>query len=391
MLEVQQAKTAVNTAKPWINLLQKAHEVNFLRESLQLNNQGIVPAKLTKIAILGASDEGIRLAELCKKNNIEISAWVDDNPERVGKECFNRNISPSEALKTLDKNIPVILATHRVLDSSERIKQWGFHNVAPFALLQCLSPEIFTPHMFYENWLEDLIEHKREILDLQSLFNDNFSIQVLNSVLGYRMTCDPSVLDDVIEWELYGPNDLLSYSDDEVYIDGGTFDGDSIKLFIDRVDNKFDKIYGFEPDTNTFQKLKANFSHESRVIPINKGLYSHDTTLHFDNAGTRGSILTEQATAGGVNVPVTNIDNIVNGERVSYIKMNIEGAEIAALNGARETITKHNPKLAISVYHRASDLWEIPMLVKKLNSQYDLYLRQHDRGVIETVLYAFKK
>jgi hypothetical protein len=68
--------------------------------------------------------------------------------------------------------------------------------------------------------------------------------------------------------------------------------------------------------------------------------------------------------------------------------MNIEGAEIEALRGARNLIQKHAPKLAISGYHRPSDLWEIPALIRELNPDYKLSLRQHDGGTIETVIYA---
>jgi hypothetical protein len=68
--------------------------------------------------------------------------------------------------------------------------------------------------------------------------------------------------------------------------------------------------------------------------------------------------------------------------------MNIEGAEQEALRGAAESITRWRPKLAISAYHRARDLWQIPALVREIHAGYRLFLRQHDGGVIETVLYA---
>ena len=71
--------------------------------------------------------------------------------------------------------------------------------------------------------------------------------------------------------------------------------------------------------------------------------------------------------------------------------MNIEGAEIDALYGARKTIERWTPKLAVSVYHRASDLWQIPEIVHEFSPDYELYLRQHDGGVIETVLYAISR
>jgi uncharacterized protein YqjF (DUF2071 family) len=81
----------------------------------------------------------------------------------------------------------------------------------------------------------------------------------------------------------------------------------------------------------------------------------------------------------------------VGDERVTFIKMNIEGAEIDALKGAARTIRRWQPKLAISAYHRPSDLWRIPRLVRWLSESYGLYLRQHDGGVIETVLYGLPR
>lgn len=374
----------------WLGRLLNVANVAQLRKSLQDLNPGIVPSLLNQIVIVGSADEGLRLLKICQANNIKVLAICDENPAKIGQKCDNLEVVSLNSLaeSQFDKNTPVILATHRVLKPYNKVKGFGFTNVAPFALLEVLDPVLFPPHMFYERWLEDLVENKHKIAKVAKVLADDFSRKVLDAVIGYRMTLNPTILEPIIEWELYGPNALLKYTDDEVYIDGGTFDGDSIKLFINRVNNKFDRIIGFEPDTNTFKLLAANFAGEPRVEPVNKGLYSHDTVLKFDNAGTRGSILSENAADDCISVPVTSIDEYLKGSRVSYIKMNIEGAEIAALNGAKQSIAQYSPKLGISIYHRASDIWEIPEVVQALNSNYKLYFRQHDGGVIESVLYA---
>ena len=75
-------------------------------------------------------------------------------------------------------------------------------------------------------------------------------------------------------------------------------------------------------------------------------------------------------------------------DRVDYIKMDIEGSEIAALEGAHETILKHRPKLGICVYHRPTDLWAIPNLIRRKYPFYSLYLDHHALHDEETVLYA---
>ena len=150
----------------------------------------------------------------------------------------------------------------------------------------------------------------------------------------------------------------------------------------------YTRIYAFEPDPTTFARLKQNFASEPRVELINAGLYHRKQTLRFRDDASRAAIF---AGDGGTEIEVTTIDDVVGEERVTFIKMNIEGAEIDALKGAARTIRQWRPKLAISAYHRPSDLWCIPRLVRWLREDYGLYLRQHDGGVIETVLYGLPR
>jgi len=124
------------------------------------------------------------------------------------------------------------------------------------------------------------------------------------------------------------------------------------------------------------------------VRPINAGLYSRTGSLRFHDDGSRGAIFADD---GEIDMAVTTIDDVVGEGRATFIKMNIEGAEIDALDGARRTIRRCLPKLAISAYHRPNDLWRIALLIREISSSYDLFLRQHDGGVIETVLYALPR
>jgi FkbM family methyltransferase len=212
---------------------------------------------------------------------------------------------------------------------------------------------------------------------------------VFDAVMEFRQTLDPFALRPVVsEDDLYAPQGLFTFADDEVYVDAGTYDGDTIRSFIARVGGRFKAVYGFEPDPVTFEKLKANFRDEPRVHPVHAGVYSRTGTLRFRDDASRGAIF---ASDGETEMPVTTIDDVLGDARLTYVKMNIEGAEIDALHGATRAIRKWKPKLAISVYHRPSDLWRIPELVLELNPDYQLYLRQHDGGIIETVLYALPR
>lgn len=356
-----------------------------MRDALRRQRPAFAPSALKALAIVGAAGEGLRLAELCMALGIAVRAVVDDDPKKRGMRVGSASVAPVESLATIDKSVPVVVASHRVLKAQDRIQAMGFKDVAPFALLQVLDPARFPPHMFYDGWLEDLAGNRGEYDALADLLADDFSRRVLDAVVDFRLTLDAAALRPIVEWDLYGPASLLSYGDDEVYVDGGSFDGDTIRLFIDRVHGRYARVIAFEPDKNTFTRLAANFIGEPRIEPINAGLHARTATLHFDNAGTRGSILVE---SGGIEVPVVGLDEVLKGDRVTYIKMNIEGAELDALRGAAKAIARWSPKLAISAYHRPSDLWRVPQQIREINPRYRLYLRQHDGGVIETVCYG---
>jgi len=381
----ERSKKDESLVMSWLDSLYQFKSVEEIRDRTRADNGAFDPTRLEHVVIVGAADEGVRLMELCAKHGIEVDAVCDDNPSKLNMKIGKTLVEPVDILKGFDKDVPIIIASHRVLKVLERLSGMGFKHVAPFALLQVLDPKRFPPHMFYDGWLEDLFEHRERYTALAGYLADDWSRRVLDAVLGFRLTLDARKLSPIIEWELYGPANLIRYGNDEVYVDGGSFDGDSIRLFIERVQGQFARILGFEPDKNTFLRLVANFAHEKRVEPINAGLHRHKATLHFDNAGTRGSILVDE---GGIEVPVVGLDEVLGGERVSFIKMNIEGAELEALKGGEQSIRRWGPKLAISAYHRASHLWQVPDVIRNLRSDYRLYLRQHDGGVIETVMYA---
>lgn len=373
-----------NTPMNWLDRLLNIDSVEAMLDGLRQRHPAFIDPR--RIAILGAAAEGRRLLGLCRKAGLEHVALVDDNPALRGAVFDGVAVAPTATLERLDRAVPVIIASHRTLKATERLKGMGFAHVAPFALLQLLDPVRFPPQAFYVSWLEDLLENSGRYHDLAAVLGDDFSRRVLDAVIGYRLTCDPMLLAPIVEWDLYGPADLLDYGEHEVFIDGGSFDGDTIKLFADRVHDRYDRVLAFEPDPATFAKLCARFDGEKRVEPINRGLYSGPGALQFNNEGSRASGLVSNGS--GTKIEVTSIDQVLQGDPVTYIKMNIEGAEQEALRGAAASIARWQPKLAISAYHRAADLWQIPALVRELHARYRLFLRQHDGGVIETVLYA---
>ena len=150
--------------------------------------------------------------------------------------------------------------------------------------------------------------------------------------------------------------------------------------------NWLKKSYAFEPDSKNYNKCieikqEKNLDYVE-LLPV--GLWNKKATLKFSETGGTGSSITE---TGNTMVKVDTLDNSVSG-MVSFIKMDIEGAELEALQGAENIIRKYKPKLAISIYHNSQDLTDIPLYIKNLNEEYKLYIRHYSTGEFDTVLYA---
>ena len=115
------------------------------------------------------------------------------------------------------------------------------------------------------------------------------------------------------------------------------------------------------------------------------GVWSSSDILRFNARGDSASYIAEN---GQTEIPVKSLDDVIWKDSPTFIKMDIEGAEIEALRGSRRIIEEFRPKLAICIYHRPEDLFEIPLLIRKMRKDYRLLVRQYSNSRFETVCYA---
>ena len=156
---------------------------------------------------------------------------------------------------------------------------------------------------------------------------------------------------------------------------GGGYDGQTSLEFIKHCP-KYKSIYIFEPS-------KENLKAYKNIHFISKGLSNKEDILKFDTSLGSASSISEE---GSVEIYVDTLDNIVN-EKITFIKMDIEGAEGMAIEGMKKHISEDYPKLAISVYHKADDFWKIPEQILAIRDDYDLYMRHYTEGTDETVMF----
>jgi FkbM family methyltransferase len=137
-----------------------------------------------------------------------------------------------------------------------------------------------------------------------------------------------------------------------------------------------------EPISENMRIAKRDWGEQKNIEFIPLGLSNKKATLHFDDEKSFSSTYGNRVHS----VEVDTLDNLIQ-EPIDFIKLDIEGAEQDALEGAKESIKKYHPVLAICIYHKAEDWYKIPEQVLAINPHYKLYLRHYMEGIFETVLY----
>jgi len=183
----------------------------------------------------------------------------------------------------------------------------------------------------------------------------------------------------------------LKFGKDEVFIDCGAFIGDTIDEFLIRCP-EYKRIVAFEPDIKVFEVLNKRYGNNQKITLINSVVYDKECEILFEELDAGYSKITDEQDNGQnsfMRIQAKTIDDL-NLEKVSFIKMDIEGAELNALKGAEKTILNNKPKLAICIYHSDEDMLRIAEYIHNLIPQYNIYIRHHCfyPSCSETVLYA---
>lgn len=233
-----------------------------------------------------------------------------------------------------------------------------------------------------------LAAHESELREVRSLFADERSLEVFGALLRYRYTGDLSILRSA-ESEKSEALSLLHIGTNEIYMDLGAYDGDTVEEFLKLTGRRFEKIYAVEPNRRNYAKMRR------RLYALGSGVFTHlnaavtaeDGSVAFIRRSGRGAaVAVENAADGKTELPQNirtetvdgrSVDSILKGNRATLIKYDVEGSEEAALRGSAETIRRYKPRLIVSLYHRTEDYITLPLLIHELNPAYKLYLRHH--------------
>lgn len=365
-----------------------------------------------KYVIWGANEKALKVFELLISNGCNVYAFAEHNEKLWDHEFNGKSILNFNELYELNSVDTIFIITvPNVSDTRELLKYAGFRNVFVYhedmeiykefmeeckdgrfkdVISKCYIAVVYgtvaSGCVAARN--TDYIKNWRKLFESYNIFEDDLSKTVFLNLIEYKYTSNRELLQEIFdkdEEQYYFKR--LSFSSEEVFIDGGACQGDSIFAFMEKMNNKFHKIYAFEPNRIYYNAVKTLFRKNENITVFNSGIYSDNTKLYFKEH-RHGSRFVEDKM--GIEVCVSALDKTIpEEEKVTFIKFDIEGSELDGLKGAENIIKRNKPKLAICVYHKLEDFYTIPLYIKELEPNYSLYLRHyHDKHSWETVCYA---
>ena len=247
----------------------------------------------------------------------------------------------------------------------------------------------------YGNFLRpDLFQKDlEEIFTTLALFHDTTSANAFVGKLLYFLTLNPLHIQSSTYPEYFHPE--CSPRPGDIIIDAGAFTGDTVS-YINSVLGDDCIIHAFEPNPVYYDQLKMLCQKSDKMFANQYGLWSHKQILKFEKKVGAGSYIVGARTGKSnetIDINVFSIDDYCLENKIipTFIKFDVEGAELQALQGSKKIIAKNKPRMAISAYHHISDLWKIPLLIKQVQPDYKYALAHHSNlyPTCDTVLYTY--
>lgn len=347
------------------------------------------------LVLFGAGGLGRKTLAGLRLLGIEPLAFADNNPALWGKEVNGlRVLALHDAAGEFGQSAAFVITiwrgegTDTMAERRQQLVSLNCSRVVPFGPLYWKYPNVFLPHYAFD-LPHKVHQHGDEVRMALGLWSDDASRHEYLAQVRWRAFMDFDGLRAPVAHETYFPTDLTALLPDEVFVDCGAYDGDTIRTFLRIWGESFDKIIAYEPDPFNFQNLQHYASMlpqdtKGRIIIHPQALGARKSKVRFEPSGTEASAVG----SGDLEVDCVTLDESLAGQRPSYVKMDIEGSELDALMGAHNTIRQNLPVLAVCAYHRQDHLWRIPLHIHSLTDEYRFFLRPHLLEVWDLVCYA---
>jgi FkbM family methyltransferase len=342
-----------------------------------------------RLVIFGAGQNGQMVASLLRRNGLEASAFMDDTPGKLNTVVSGLRVEAVPSSRP-DQSTMVICsifsAQYGFLPIQQRFQSLSIGIISLFELLWCLDDDAL-PFYFLDR-PSVILDNLAHIDWLAGQLADEASQRELLSHVNFRLGLDHSLLPRPRARRI-GPPPGWNHV---TYIDGGAYDGDTLLQFVDAFGESLSQGIGLEPDSANFELLRARVAAAPKRVRtkmkiVNAALGAGPGLARFAGGRLQGSAISKD---GDLTVQTISVDDLLKDYETSevYVKFDIEGAEHDAIIGSRMLISSCAPVMAISLYHRPRDLWELPELVHRFNPHYQFFLRSHGEDGADLTAYA---
>lgn len=359
----------------------------------QIHSLNEIPAS-SRIGIYGCGETGKSLYSLIReyRKDIKIDCFIDSKIclNMFGLDVLKYDKSSLERIDSLD--IVIIASAF-----------WSliYKRLRPSTLKNCI---ILSSSFIYENSelskLGDFYFNQLEIDKIRSEFDsiaEKFEIKseidLFKQLIHLRCDSGPYAPEYFVNYEVskgqYVDFGMVNFNNN--IIEAGAFDGaDTVRI---SENSPRAHIYSFEPFPEMlkngpyYEKICSN----KNITIIEKALDEFTGKVYFKKNGSQSSKSDGVDSSHSNVLEAVTLDDFVDSRnigRLDYIKMDIEGGEVSALRGAAFTIKKHRPIIAVSLYHRKQDFYEIPTLMNDLLGDFKLRLGHYTSSFIDSVLYV---
>lgn len=364
--------------------------VNALPQQYLVENVDVLISRMTQVIIYGFGGNGKKAQLFFEDRGIEVVAFWDSDEAKWG--VSEKGIPVTNIQADISKDIPVIIASGWAKDISDTLLKRGVTNFFDFTNITYLYDRESERYRLWASHFDSaILKSAKNNLDvLYSALSDEASRKILSGIVAYRLTMKPQFLCLSGYEQYFHPQ--LAYTKGSI-VDCGAWQGDVTIKFLEMAStNSLGQVYAFEPDAVNFRKLVKNcepYGKDDRLRAYNMAVCNFDGHANFESFPD-SSMSGVLAVSGEGLTAVCKLDTVLENEKIFMIKFDIEGAELDALEGARNTILKQVPLLAISVYHKSDDLWNIYSFINDLGCGYSFYLGHHNQHLHESVLYCYK-
>lgn len=345
-----------------------------------------------RIVLFGASHLGrMVLAGLRRAGCPEPLCFADNDPSRWHTSVDGVQVlSPVEAVSRFSESANFVVTIYNGSPVREQLRRMDCRYVIAAHPLLWKYADVFIPDCCID-LPHTLAPQADRIRACYGILGDEQSRRELREQVRWRWSLDYNCLSSPLPGvETYFPPDLLSPLDEEVFVDCGAFDGDSIRAFLAQANNRFRHAYGLEPDPDNRRRLQEYVSGlpielggKISVLPYAVG--SRSMKIGFQVTSSAAS---KFATGGETEVECRRLDEVFADGGPTHIKMDIEGAEPDGIQGCAGLFRTSRPAMSVCIYHRNEHLWEIPLPIKSLAPDYSVFIRRYAEDCWEMLCYA---